>query len=478
MLSDTNYEKAVLSILYQHGLDGYAEVDFLTEECFSDDFNQILFGLLKDICDAGEKPDLTTILGKAQTRGVEAVIATDQNIRLIRALSQNPVLLENAGIYASKLKNIDAINRLSKLTSEIGQRLKKCTGNETINDILEMAEVPILEFGAQIFNHADGKPVMLAKDMEDHLANILDNPSKYSGIKTGFDAYDAAIGGGHRRGGVDVIGGRPKSGKSSMGLQTAVNVASRGIPVLIVDTEMMIDGQQNRFMANFSGVDVNTITSGEVRKNQNQLNRLVKSIRENKSIPIFHVNVSGWSFQKIISMMRNWVKREVGRDEDGKTNDCLIIYDYLKLTLSEDLGKNNAEYQILGNQITQLYNFMVKHDCACQAFVQLNRDEDVSQSDRIKWLCTSFTKFRKKSQDEMQDDLDAGLTEPYNRKLEVEIARFGAGTEFGDYINVRMRGEFARLEPGPTRNELLGRKRQTTIQPPNVLAGVEDTEPS
>ena len=128
------------------------------------------------------------------------------------------------------------------------------------------------------------------------------------------------------------------------------------------------------------------------------------------------------------------------------------------------------EYQALGFQMTELYNFMVKNDCACLAYVQLNREMDVSQSDRIKWLCTSFSKFLLKSPEEMAEDIAAGEKVPYNRKIEVEVCRFGPATEYGNYINVRMHGEFAKLDPGPTRNELY---RHFT--PPDILTAGEDS---
>jgi hypothetical protein len=91
----------------------------------------------------------------------------------------------------------------------------------------------------------------------------------------------------------------------------------------------------------------------------------------------------------------------------------------------------------------------------------LNRDgvtkestDVVSGSDRLVWLCTSFSIFKVKSSEEQAEDLENGCKKAYNRKLVPLIARHGGCLEDGDYINIRMDGAIAKLTEGPTRNEL------------------------
>ena len=162
--------------------------------------------------------------------------------------------------------------------------------------------------------------------------------------------------------------------------------------------------------------------------------------------------------------MRKWLYQHVGIDENGRTKDCLIIYDYLKLMGSDGISNSMQEFQLLGFQITQLHNFCVKHDVPCLSFVQLNRDgitkestDVVSGSDRLIWLCTSFTIFKMKSDEEIADDLE----ENGNRKLVPVVARHGAGLDDGDYINMNMFGKYGRIEEGKTRNELKKSTKKT-----------------
>lgn len=471
MVSDIHYERALLACLCQFGLDAYSEIEYLDQKCFSDQSNSILFDILKNVIESGSKPDIATILSRSNELGFGKIFEKPEEISYLRSLFNFPALLYNTSTYGSKLKKINIINDLNEVVKNIQNDLSNLRGDESIEHILNIAENPINNISSKIYNHENNQPIQICDDIENYVYEVLNDPLRFVGLQTGFDAYDYAIGGGLRRAGVDVVAGRPKSGKSSIGLQIALNLASVGIPVLIVDTEMNITGQKNRVIANQSNVDINEFTSGQVQNNNNNLKKIIDTSRKINKYPLYHINVSGKDFKSICSIMRNWIKKHVGRDSNGKTNDCLIVYDYLKLTTSDDIGRNMQEYQALGFQMTELYNFMVKYDSSCLAFVQLNRELDVSQSDRIKWLCTSFSKFLNKSDEEMADDQSMGVRNPYNRKIEVEVCRFGPGTEFGNYINVRMQGKYCKVDPGPTRNEL-----QRTFTPPDIATAGTDTD--
>ena len=149
--------------------------------------------------------------------------------------------------------------------------------------------------------------------------------------------------------------------------------------------------------------------------------------------------------------------QEVGQDEYGKTNDCIVVYDYLKLMSSSSITNNIQEYQALGFQITSLHNLAVKYDFPCLSFVQLNRDgitkestDAVSGSDRLIWLCTSFSIFKLKSAEELAEDGPSGG----NRKLVTLKARHGAGLLDGNYINMNMIGSHSQLNELRTRDEM------------------------
>ena len=117
-------------------------------------------------------------------------------------------------------------------------------------------------------------------------------------------------------------------------------------------------------------------------------------------------------------------------------------------------------YQALGFLMTSLHNFMVQYGVACLAFTQLNRDgitrEDTdvaSGSDRILWLCSNFSIYKRKTEEEMADESVSQNNVSYNLKLIPVVARHGKGIDAGDYINISGNYEYGRITEGPTRNE-------------------------
>jgi hypothetical protein len=210
-------------------------------------------------------------------------------------------------------------------------------------------------------------------------------------------------------------------------------------------------------LACLSGVEINKITTGKFGESEIEKEKVIAAKEKLKSIPYHYISIAGESFENILSQMRKWIYQNVGFDDNGQTKDCLIVYDYLKLMGSESISSAMQEYQVLGFQITKLHNFMVKYDVPCIAFVQLNRDgitrestDVVSGSDRLIWLCTSFSIFKMKSDEEMADD---GGNHG-NRKLVPVVARHGEGLDDGDYISMKMFGKYGRIDEGETRNEI------------------------
>lgn len=250
-------------------------------------------------------------------------------------------------------------------------------------------------------------------------------------------------------------------GKTLLADNVAHHVASNlNIPVLNLDTEMSKADHWNRMVAFISGVPLTQLETGKFAKDEKQLEAVKNALDKLRTIPYDYQSIAGLPFEEIVSIMRRWIMKTVGLDENGEAKPCLIIYDYLKLMSSDAITKNLQEFQVLGFQMTGLHNFAVRYGVPFLTFIQLNRDginkEDTdvaSGSDRIIWLCSNFSIFKPKTDEEIAEDSDV-TKEVYNRKLVPIIARHGAGMESGDYINMKMHGEIAKIEEGETRNEI------------------------
>jgi replicative DNA helicase len=457
-LEDLAAERAVLSGICQYGLDVYLDIDYVDTDYFTDETNQIIFNCVKHVIKDSQNVELASLLSAANHLNFYDNINNSNEIGFIRSLFNFPIHKENVAIHAAKIAKLKVARDVKKTLKACSNEIEKVTGEEDINDIISLVESPVLEITDNIYQRSSNRPEIIGSDVEDYITYLQENPADMSGISTGFPLYDHAIGGGLRRKCVDLIAARPKVGKSMFGDAVAIHVAKNlDIPVLVLDTEMSKEDHLNRMLANLSGLEINKISTGKFANSDLETEKIQNAADTLSSIPYHYISIAGQPFENILGIMRRWLYQEVGFDEDGRTKDCLIVYDYLKLMSSSNISSSMQEYQVLGFQITQLHNFCVKHDVPCLSFVQLNRDgitkestDVVSGSDRLIWLCTSFTIFKAKSDEEIADDLE----ENGNRKLVPVVARHGAGLDDGDYINMNMIGKYGKILEGQTRNQL------------------------
>ena len=457
-LEDLAAERAVISALCQHGLDVYLEIDFIQSDHFTNEMNQLIFSCVQKSIFDTSKVELSSILSAANDLGVYDQLNTREEIGFIRSLFNFPILKDNIGVHASKLAKLKLARDLKLTLKACEKHLDSVTGDEDIMDVISKVEDPILEATGDIYKGSSKRPELIGDDLDDYVQYLIENPCDLAGIPTGFPRFDQSIGGGLRRKCVDLVAARPKVGKSMFGDAVAMHVSGElDIPVLVLDTEMSKKDHHNRMLACLSNVEINKITTGKFAESEIEKEKVLAATEKLKKIPYHYISIAGEPFENILSQMRKWIYQEVGFDDDGQTKDCLIVYDYLKLMGSESISSAMQEYQVLGFQITKLHNFMVKYDVPCIAFVQLNRDgitrestDVVSGSDRLIWLCTSFSIFKMKSDEEMADD---GV-ENGNRKLVPVVARHGEGLDDGDYISMKMFGKYGKIDEGTTRNEI------------------------
>jgi replicative DNA helicase len=458
-LNNEAAEKAVLAGLCQYGVEFFYEIDYVEPQAFYNLNNQRLFKCLERSFKDSEEIDLSSILSSATELGFHEEIANDEEIGFVRSLFTLPIARKNAEIQASKLTKLLFANRASVLSDRIKHSLQELTGNEPITDIIGLLETPVLEFTAQLYKESDNKPVRPADTIDEYLAEKESNPVDMIGISTGWKNFDKAIGGGLRRKCVDLIGARMKMGKSFSADGLCMNIASRDIPVLIVDTEMSRQDHDDRMISYFSGVSMDQIATGKYIKSQEETRKVRAGTDKFKGMNYKYVNVSGIKFSTILGIMRNFIYRDVGFDESGVVNDCVIIYDYFKVTDSSEINDSMKEHQLLAFQMMDLHNFAVKNDVPIVSFIQLNRDgitkestDVVAGSDGILKTCTSFSILKEKSEEELAN---SGGEDRGNRKLVPIVARHGGGLDGSDYINFNYDFEFANVKELETRNYYL-----------------------
>lgn len=484
ILCDPSAERAVLGGLLKYGETAYLDIsDILTEECFTIDSNQVIFKCLKNILDKESKPviDIASVYSSAEDLKLSHMLMQKEESQHLKAIFDFPVELNNVRKFALKIKKLDIARVLHKELDKIQDRLLDINGNESISSIIGVAEEPIFNFASTLSGSSDDDPLSIANNIDDYIAYLKTNPVDQIGIPTGFPVYDEAIGGGLRKGTVNVIAARPKVGKTLLSDNMGYYIAQHlKIPVLNMDTEMTREDHVHRILAMSSEIELSKIETGHCFNSPNLSSKMDNAIKDLKESRLYHKSIAGKSFEEQLAIMRRWIVKEVGLNDDGTAKDCVVFYDYLKLMDSAGISQDMKEYQVLGFMMTELHNFAIKYKIPIMAFVQLNRDgitkestDTASGSDRIIWLCSNFTIFKRKSDEEIAEDgTDAG-----NRKLVPLISRHGGGLDDNNYINCHMKGWCAKITEGQTRLELLsGNKKKTDGFIVNDQANNEEEE--
>jgi replicative DNA helicase len=465
ILCDPASERAILAGICRYGEDAYLDVaDIVQESSFTIDSNGIIYKCLKYLCENEQKPsiDVASIYSAAQDIGVANLFAKKEEAQHLKAIIDFPVTLENVRKFAAKIRKLEIARLLRKQLEQAGDKLLEINGNEPIASILGIAEDAVFNFSS-LLNDTDNNPISIGKDIDDYIKSLEENKVDQIGIPTGFPVYDKAIGGGLRKGTVNVIAARPKTGKTLLSDNIGFHIAHKHqIPVLNMDTEMNTVDHINRVLGMMTEVEINAIETGRFAESADTKTKIVNAAQELKSTKLFYKSIAGKPFEEQLAIMRRWILKEVGLNEDGTAKQCVIFYDYLKLMDSQGMSQDLKEYQVLGFMMTSLHNFAVRYQVPIVAFIQLNRDgitkestDTASGSDRIIWLCSNFSIFKRKSDEEIAED---GPTNG-NRKLLPLVSRHGGGLDDNDYINCHMKGWCAKITEGKTRLEILNNSK-------------------
>jgi replicative DNA helicase len=342
-------------------------------------------------------------------------------------------------------------NSIRRKSNKLADKIKKDIEQiESPPLILSYIESEVFKFTTNVFKSSD--IIVLGDNYGEFLAQREKEANEGTlkvGIDTGFREYNRAIGGGYRPGTINLLGARSKMGKSWFGLKVADYIAQHNIPVLYLDTELEDNYQADRRMAQTTRIPINQLETMRFRSKPEWVQKVKQAQEDSKKFPIHYVDIKGWSVDRQISIVRRFFAKYVGRKNNGKYKDALIILDYLKLMRPNDKG-SDKEWEALGYRMSLLHDLMGEYNSPMLALVQLNRDglekEDesvVSGSDRLIWLCDNFSILSPLGEAEIAlNDEDKPLMPEQgeilipNTKLKVVVCRQGPGTPRQSYISM------------------------------------------
>lgn len=488
-LTDYASERLVIAGVFQHGYDAYLDIsDILTDISFCHDTNALIFSAYQYLFDDKKlkRVDKASLFSAVNHLGQSGIWSDPDTVAHFRTIVNTTTNLDHVRVFAIKLKKLEIARVLQQKLKDAAKNLNDITGDEETQDIIAKAEEPIFAITAEI-NKGNPESQNIATDIEEYITYLENNVVETQGISTGYPLFNKALGGGLRRKTISMIAARSKQGKSFIATNVAMHTASMQIPTLLLDTEMDREQQLTRILPNLiynmktgTTVEIDELELGQFSKSSEKVNAVRIAGQKLKESKFYYQNISGASPDTVLSIIRRWVHKEVGYDDNGRTKDCLVIYDYIKLMDSSEIGKTMNEYQVIGFLMTNLHNAVVSMDIPILGFVQLNRDgcdktsvQSVAQSDRIIWISSNFSIYKEKSPEEIASD---GIMNG-NMKLVPLITRFGSGLSAGDYINFNFLGKYGTLLELDTKYNLEHLHQQTTSTVVEVKSGEQVIQP-
>lgn len=450
----------MLAGVIRNGVETYLDVcDLVTPRTFTEPLFEVVWSCVSHLYSQQEEVaqiDWPTLVGAASSLGVKKELEASGVRQRLRGIIAEPVKPESARRHAAKIRKLEIARLLESQVRAAGKQLGLVTGDETLTKIISLAEEPIFDLTSCLTDDGAGGAKRMGDGAVEYMQYLMENPRDMVGISTGMESFDKSLGGGLRPNSFDIIAARPKTGKTQVVDNVGIHISGKeGIPAFNIDTEMTQEEHLHRIIANLSGVPCHDIETGKVVFNKIGKKQVLDAAERLSTMPYWYECIIGKQFEEMLASLRRWVVREVGLDERGKAKPCVIIYDYLKMLDQNFSSSGLQEHQALGYITTALKNFMGRYGVACLSFAQLNREgidrEDtdaIAGSDRIIHYCTSFTIYKKKTDEERTEAMDL---QKYTHKLVPIIGRHGKGLQDGDYINILADYDHGRIIEGPTR---------------------------
>ena len=423
-------ERALLSYCIKDSSFYFSVCSKLEAKDFLYSQHELIMLLFSSLIGKGvEKLEPNIITSEATAEGILDSIG---GIKYIKAIADMELDYRNFDIYLKSVFDASTKYKLYLIlrdnTNDVEYNAKDGLDS---SELLSKVEGTILDLS--MAGHSLDEPKNITDGLDEYLEERLNNRITLRGISSGYPILDKQLDGLVPTT-LHVIAARKKKGKSMLLSNVAAHVAFRlNIPVLYVDTEMSFNEWKTRILAAISGVKERDIIHGGY--DELTYNKLQKAVRLMKLGNLFHEYMPGYSVDKLVSLYRKYKHKEkIG----------LIVFDYLKEPDSSSVDRQRKEHQILGDVTTKLKDLAGLLDIPALTAVQLNRDNDVADSDRIARYADVVCFWSTRTKEE----LEAGGITCGSHKLVVKDTRRGGATS-NEGIGYMMFKEFCKISEVP-----------------------------
>jgi len=386
------FERVLLAYCFKNVANYYTISSNISDGDFLHPRHRMIWMMLGMLSERGAtKFDGSMVINEAQKSGILSEIGGYEYVNAIIGLNVND---KNIQYYIDRILDSSTKYRLHLSLRANLEKLESTAKDNDVTsaDMLSKVSGDVMQL--DIESKAVREATNLSDGMDEYLQERKDNPIEFCGLRTGFDILDSRIDG-LVPSTLTVFCARPKHGKSTFLATISQYIAYQTDDrkaVLYVDTEMPFDQFRPRLLSILSGVPERRIKHGGYTNDEWLcLKRAADIIKKGK---LFHEYLPGYSVDKLQSIYKKYKHREdIG----------LAVFDYIKAPPGADF-RNKKEYQILGDVTTALKDLSGQLDIPVLCANQINRQQDIADSDRILRYADVIMIFRPKTFEEVTNE--------------------------------------------------------------------------
>lgn len=350
-------EKSVLGAILLDN-ESYLEAsEGLSAEDFSLDSHRRIYARMVHLLESDRPVDMITLIDElAMHKDLQAVGDVGYIASLLEGVPDRPSILHYVAIVRDKAMLRRVINAC----------------NATLARVYAQSEtaLPIMADMEDAISRIAGRPRNEARPLKDLLPLVLNDMARerertteFVGIPTGIGDLDHLLGG-MRDSELWIAGGMPGRGKTSFGIQLAINAVREGFPTVDFSLEMKAWQVGRRILAGYTPAEAFGARDARLLSDA-RWHQVIEGAAQLSTLPLFVDDSSSLSLRELRAKVKLYKK---------KFGIRFVVVDYLRLLQAS--GKDTRER--VTNIALGLAQLAKEEDTCILALSQLSRAEDIN----------------------------------------------------------------------------------------------------
>lgn len=423
-LKDISAESAVISSLLNHP-EYILHSDWLKPEHFSQKENGAIYWGINELYKKGitniDEVNLNNQLSSNKAVGklmaAHNLADVTKYMELARYASRDTL-----NEYTELCKSVLSLSYKRTLYKKCGELQRLCFNSDNEVEVTDNKVHRILNALTEEYL-VTSELKTIGEEVDDLLQQIISNQTEEGfGIPSKYEIFDRFFH--YEPGELIVVASRMKSGKSALLLNEAIDKALKGIPTLIIDTELTDLMWTTRAIAHLSQVKVRRIKEGKWSADEKR--HIEEAVQKLRELPIVH------KYMPIVDMNRIFAICKILKYKMGLQFLC---FDYIKDNDTDAFALSNKLGQVtdsLKNEIAGDLGMCVLAAC------QLNKQNEIASSDKIAMYGSTIVMWRYKTPGEIKSD---GGLEYGNIYTRISLNRNGGMNDADEWMNLNFEGD-------------------------------------